>query len=227
MCSGLPGARYGHDMHNAPAIEPATTVDRVGREPFHPPMLVRLNELPGPLSVRQLSALDMVRPLDKHHAYYSRYAGTVQGRAHMVRRFVPHRTIACTLTACWIWVGGSFPGTVDVVSTSHFRTTMFGRKIRVFNRQTPQQQYSIVNGVQVTTPLRTICDIALLADDEWETVRAPLLIGNIMESYDLGVKDCLNILHANRFWQHVPRARQFFTTLEPGSVQDLMSSTAE
>ena len=204
-------------MHIKPSIETADTADHGSQESFHPPMLVRVEDLPGPLSLHQLSGMGMVRPLDMHHAYYSRYAGTVPGRAHMVRRFIPSRTIACTLTASWIWIGGTFPSTIDVVSASHFRTTMFGRKIRVFNRQTPQEQYSMVEGMRVTTPLRTICDVALLADDEWDMVDAPLLIGSIMQSYDLSVRDCLDILRVNRFWQHAPRARHFFSTLRPRS----------
>ena len=172
-----------------------------------------MRDLPGPMSLHRLTGLGVVRRLDEAHAYYARYTTTVQGRVRMVKRLAPSHVIVCALTACWVWLGGELPQTVDVVSQSHFRTVMYGRKIRVFNKQTTEQDVTTICGLHITTPLRTACEIAVLPNTEWEMTDGASLVCALMNEYRLTKSDCMAVLNANRFWSNGPRAKRFFSTL--------------
>lgn len=178
------------------------------------PTLITDMDLPGPLSLRRLAAVGAVYKLDETNAYISDYGNTLYGRGIIVHKIAPYNTVACAFTAAWVWVGGEFPKTIDIVSASHFRSLIFGRKIRVFNRNIPVEHRTTVGDLHITTPARTACDIALLSDDETTDMYAEDIVLTMMESYHFSPSHCLDILQANRFWTNAPRAREFFLQLE-------------
>ena len=177
------------------------------------PMMLHVGELPGPFSLHSLAGAGMVCRLDSDHAYCSSHASSVRGRARIVKHLTPHGVISCGLTAGWVWIGGNFPESIDIVSSSHFRSLMFGRRIRVFNRQTPEQQCLVLEGLRITTPLRTACDIALLPEREFQASRGSHTIARLMKEYSLTPAQCLSLLRLNRFWPNTPQARQYFEGL--------------
>ena len=97
--------------------------------------LLTHKDLPGPLSMARLTHFGTLHSLDQTNAYSAEHADTLYGRAMIALKLIPFGTIACALTAAWVWLGGTFPRTVDVISSSHYRADSHGRKIRVFNRR--------------------------------------------------------------------------------------------
>ena len=183
-----------------------------GRAAGLPPVL-QLKDLPGHMGMRQLIDLGIVRPLDEDHAYHVSYGLSVEGRVAVTQRAIPAHVAVCALTACWVWIGGDMPNSIDVISNSHFRSTIFGRKIRVFNRQAPEGQCIVVNGLSVTSPVRTACDVATLPDSEWQSGDCAAMVRILMDEYDVSAAECLDMLSVNRFWPNTPRAKQFFSRL--------------
>ena len=98
-------------------------------------------------------------------------------------KLIPFGTIACALTAAWVWLGGTFPRTVDVISSSHYRADSHGRKIRVFNRKTAPEHVIQVGNLRITTPMRTACDIALLTPGELNEHDACDVLCALFEEY--------------------------------------------
>ncbi|ROT87778.1 hypothetical protein [Bifidobacterium mongoliense] len=168
------------------------------------------SDLPGPLSLHRLAHMGAVRRLDDSHAYLSEHDDTLYGRGALMASMAPRRMSVCAVTAAWVWLGGQFPKTIDILSTSHFRSLIFGRKIRVFNRNAPASHLTTVGSLRITTPARTACDIALLSDEESADLYANEMVCSLMETYEFRPADCLAILDENRFWQNSPRARRFF-----------------
>lgn len=176
--------------------------------------LIKADQLPGPLSLNRLSELGVIHKLDAATAYRAEDALTLYGRAMVAAKVIPFGTIACALTAVWVWLGGEFPDTVDVISASHYRALVFGRKIRVFNRKAPPAHLSRLGPLQVTSPARTACDLALLPLDELSRHEANEMVCSLMETHHFRPADCLEILERNRYWQNAPRARAFFEYIQ-------------
>ena len=177
------------------------------------PPILQLKDLPGHMGMHRLIDLGVVRPLDDYHAYHTSYGQSVAGRVAVAQRAIPAHVPVCALTACWVWIGGEMPNSIDVISASHFRSTIFGRKIRVFNRQTPEDQCTVVYGLSLTTPVRTACDVATLPDNEWQGRNCAAKVRVLMNEYEVSPAACLNMLSVNRFWSNTPRAKRFFTKL--------------
>ncbi|KAB8288275.1 hypothetical protein DSM100688_0842 [Bifidobacterium ramosum] len=171
-------------------------------------------ELPGPLSLTILSGFGAMSRLDGNSGYQTNHAGTLYGRSTIVQKIAPHGTIVCALTAAWIWVGGLFPETVDVISRSHYRAPVHDRKIRVFNRKSPYRQIVRVGDLRVTTPARTVCDLALLPEHSSDDGTIGRIIMDVMMEYRVLPADCLDILGENPFWPRVAVARGLFEELE-------------
>lgn len=169
-------------------------------------------DLPGPLSLHLLSAYGMLSPLDNVSAYQVTHASTLYGRAAIAAALAPRRTVACAFTAAWIWLGGDFPNTIDIISRSHYRSVVHGRRIRVFNRKSRPEHIIKVGAMRVTTPARTACDLALLPSEEVDD-GADRLIEQLMLEYRVTPEDCLAILEVNRFWPRAPLARDLFERL--------------
>ena len=103
------------------------------------------------------------------------------------------------MTAAWVWLGGpDFPSTIDVISTSHFRSASVSRRIRVFKRLTLPEQIIKLGGLPVTTPARTACD----------------LVCQLMSAYQFRPNDCLQIVKEHRHHKYAGRARMFFESVQ-------------
>ena len=131
-----PLCRVGNSFYGLP-MNSSTALQRRHRSRARPivPPLLHSHELPGPMSLNRLSRGGTVCSLDGHSGYWSEHGDTLYGRALIVHNIIPSATVACMRTALWVWMGGLFPETVDVLSGSHYRTMRHGRPIRVFARR--------------------------------------------------------------------------------------------
>ncbi|KFI47519.1 hypothetical protein [Bifidobacterium biavatii] len=176
-------------------------------------------DLPGPLSLTALSDYGMMTRLDETNGYQMDHAGTLFGRASIAARIAPRNTTVCALTAAWVWIGGHFPDTVDVISRSHYRAAVHNRRIRVFNRKSPREQVMRVGDAHVTTPARTACDLVLLPEyQEYQGNGDAMdqIVVDIMLEYRVSADDCLDILERNPFWPRATFGRELFTAWSRG-----------
>ncbi|MBT1160630.1 alpha/beta hydrolase family protein [Bifidobacterium sp. SO1] len=169
--------------------------------------LLTERDLPGPLSLNMLISNGSLARLDSSSGYQRSHATTLYGRATILADMVPRNATVCALTAAWLWLGGTFPNTVDVISRSHYRAAAHSRKIRVFNRKSPSEHLIQIGGTRVTTPARTVCDLSLLPTDEPD---CGATICDLMTEYRVTADDCLHILDRNPFWPRASAARVLF-----------------
>jgi len=126
-------------MARTPAIRYGTVMDiamTLATGPLAP--LLRDGDLPGPMNLNRLADFGTLCKLDSANAYTLQDSTTLYGRATIVATVMPRNAVACGFTAAWLWLGGLFPETIDILSSSHFRTLRHGRKVRVFNRKAPR-----------------------------------------------------------------------------------------
>ncbi|MEE8758286.1 MAG: hypothetical protein SOH65_05935 [Bifidobacterium sp.] len=178
------------------------------------PMVLGAGDLPGPMSLTMLTGLGVLHRFDGSNAYRAEHAGTLFGRGMILAALSPSQTVACALSAAWVWLGGAFPDSIDIISSSNFRSMVVGRAIRVFNRKAPRKHLTAIGELRVTNPLRTACDIALLSDRERADIHASEIVCALIEEYRVKPSQCLALLEENRFWHNAPQARQFFMTIE-------------
>lgn len=176
--------------------------------------LLTHKDLPGPLSMARLTHFGTLHSLDQTNAYSAEHADTQYGRAMIALKLIPFGTIACALTAAWVWLGGTFPRTVDVISSSHYRADSHGRKIRVFNRKTAPEHVIQVGNLRITTPMRTACDIALLTPGELNEHDACDVLCALFEEYQVSLAQCMQTLDDNHFWPNTQPARELFTSMK-------------
>ena len=128
-------------------------------QPAVPPILFT-KDLPGPLSLNRLAAFGTLHKLDDSAGYWIEHSGTLYGRAKIVAEVAPFGTVVCSMTAAWVWLGGpDFPSTIDVISTSHFRSASVSRRIRVFKRLTLPEQVIKLGGLPGIPVNVQMCDI--------------------------------------------------------------------
>ncbi|MBW3094849.1 hypothetical protein KIH75_05770 [Bifidobacterium sp. 64T4] len=151
--------------------------------------------------------------MDGCSGYWADHGDTLYGRALIVHKMIPSATAACMRTALWVWMGGAFPETVDVLSGSHYRTLRHGRPIRVFARKVGREQLVKVGDLDVTSPQRTVCDIASTSRGAaGATVFADRIV-DLMHAYRFTPDDCEAILAMNPCTVSAPRARAFLNTV--------------
>lgn len=184
------------------------------KTPSVPPVLLT-KDLPGPLSLNRLSDFGTVTKLDESAGYWSQHADTLYGRAIIVSSLAPFGTVACNLTAAWVWLGGDeFPHTIDVISTAHFRSTSAGRRIRVFKRLTMPEQIIKLGPLPITTPARTACDLVMAPEDMPGPSGVNAMICRLMSAYHFRPNDCLKIVRDHRHHKYAGRARMFFESIQ-------------
>lgn len=162
--------------------------------------LFNINALPGPLSMKYLQTLDIVVRLDSQNCFSNEQTSTLYGRAAIAARLVPIGAAACSLLAGWIWSGGKFPGTIDVISNSHFRAAVYGHLIRVHNRSIEADHMIRIGSLLLTSPTRTACDLAC---DEHAYASCDQYIEQIsemLELYDIEPEECIQALMKNQRW---------------------------
>ncbi|MBT1175801.1 hypothetical protein JS530_09880 [Bifidobacterium sp. LC6] len=183
-------------------------------QPSVPPIL-HLSDLPGPLSMNLLAELGTIHKLDETCAYWSEHANTLYGRASIMSAIAPFGTVACTRTAAWVWLGGGdFPDTIDVISTSHFRAAVAGRRIRVFKRLTLPEQIMKIGDLVITTPARTACDLVMAPENGPDPSVANTLVCQLMSAYEFRPNDCLQIIREHRHHKYAARAKEFFNAVQ-------------
>lgn len=193
--------------------EPAAPV-APGAQPAPPPQplipaILADRDLPGPLSLERLATMGSVSKLDTRSGYWSEHADTLFGRAMIAYRIIPISAIACAFTALWVWMGGAFPDTVDVMSRSHYRTAQHGRRVRVFSRKIARRDLARIGGLGVTRPARTICDIVTIFGEEPDAEALIDPIAECMDAYDFSPNDCITIIDENPCMVTAPQARDF------------------
>lgn len=164
-----------------------------------------------------MSGSGVLHTFDTASAYLGEPADTLHGRGTICLQTSPAKVIACASLAAWIWVGGDFPSTIDVVSDAHFRSTLHGRRVRPFNRRIDSRHITTVGGMPVTIPVRTACDIALIQADARRSAdpsAARQTVRLLMDQYDFGAGECLDMLDADsRHWPKIREARTFLACI--------------
>jgi hypothetical protein len=178
------------------------------------PMLTSNRDLPGPLSMNRLDTFGTIHQLDDANAYLAQYSDTLFGRGTIMTKAVPHSCIACGRSALWVWMGGAFPDVIDIISSSHYRSLVYGRPIKTFNRRISPGQISTIAGLKITSPARTVCDIMLLGKHAMSDKQRKESAYAMLQKYRINPADCLDILDKNRFWPNIAQARQFFTMID-------------
>ena len=104
-----------------------------------PPPLLGNDDLPGPMCLNLLASSGALCKLDSVNAYSRHDSDTLYGRACIIATLLPSRSVACSRTAAWVWLGGTFPESIDIIAKAHYRALRYGRKINVFNRLAPNE----------------------------------------------------------------------------------------
>ena len=179
---------------------------------YLPPLLGDA-DLPGPICLNRLHSLGVVCKLDNDNAYSYHDSRTLYGRASIISTLMPSRSVACAGTAAWVWLGGMFPNTIDIISKAHYRTARYGRKVSVFNRQAPDEHVTDVGPITVTTPTRTACDLAMNCTPETQSPVTEIVC-MLMQEFRFRPDDCLQVMQEATHIRNAPRARQFFRTID-------------
>ncbi len=182
------------------------------KTPIIPPVLHE-RDLPGPLSLNRLARMGTIHVLDTSSGYWAEHANTLYGRALIVQTLIPFPTAACALTALWVWMGGDFPNTLDVLSNSHYRAMRHGRRVRVFSRKIAKAHMTSIGDLNITSPQRTACDIASMFSGCPTTTAFVDQMVDFMQAYHFNPDDCIEILNENPCMSTVPRAHAFFNTV--------------
>ena len=212
-------------MARTPAIRYGTVMDiamTLATGPLAP--LLRDGDLPGPMNLNRLADFGTLCKLDSANAYTLQDSTTLYGRATIVATVMPRNAVACGFTAAWLWLGGLFPETIDILSSSHFRTLRHGRKVRVFNRKAPPDHVIQVGPVRTTTPVRTACDLALIATDETKDVMHEVIC-MLMQEYRFRPDDCLQALQQSRHIRNASQARPLFHGIAGGAHEQIRRGT--
>lgn len=173
------------------------------RKPHLPPeddTLIRLNELPGPLGLSALSRMGILTALDDSTMYLSAQALSIPGRAAIAQTMVPLGATACTTLALWVWLGGTFPPNIQIVSHSHYRELVHSRRIVVRDRRLNDRDIARLGQLWVTTPARTACDIACENPSRLGDISPVNAVLELMNEFDVTPDDCLRILWDNTRW---------------------------
>lgn len=178
------------------------------------PMLVGNKDLPGPLSMNRLNEYGAIQQLDDINGYLANYSDTLFGRGLVMSNMVPRTAIACLTAATWVWLSGTFPDAITVVSPSHYRTLVYGRPITTAYRKMTPGHISQIAGLRLTSPTRTACDIALRPDDEIGARERGELVCSLIQEYHVDPVECLDIIARNRYWTNASQARIFFKSIE-------------
>ncbi|PJM74102.1 hypothetical protein CS006_02885 [Bifidobacterium primatium] len=164
------------------------------------PSVVFIDDMPGSLGLRRMVDDGTLSSLDEGSAYMARDSATLYGRAAIADCIVPFGSIAAGLLASWIWLGGPFPERIDLISGSHYRALAYGRQVRVFHRQTTAEQVMKLGKLRVTSPVRTICDLACMDAAGRASIDVDGTIVRLLAAYAIPAALCLQTLWDNQRW---------------------------
>lgn len=112
-----------------------------------------------------------------------------------------------------VWLGGTFPDSIDIIAKAHYRTLRYGRKINVFNRVAPSEHTIKVGPITVTTPVRTACDLALNCVPETES-KVSEIICMLMQEFHFRSNDCMQIMEDAKHIRNAPQARNYILAID-------------
>ena len=152
--------------------------------------------------------------LDSVNAYSCHDSDTLYGRACIIATLLPSRSVACSRTAAWVWLGGTFPESIDIIAKAHYRALRYGRKINVFNRLAPNEHTIKVGPIIVTTPVRTACDLALNCTPESESLVSEIICMLMQEFHSAPTIACKSCGRRSIFATRHRRATTFLRSTE-------------
>lgn len=155
-------------------------------------------DLPGPLSIGALGGMGMFAPLTCTDGYLPGKAADARTRAGIIAPELPCDMVACLWLAAWVWAGGPFPGTIDIVSTTHYRAPQLSRTVRVYNRVLARGHATRLAGLFLTTPARTVCDLACLGSVDG--TRRAVTVRRVMAAGSTTPDECMDVLRGNPRW---------------------------
>ncbi|MEE1295326.1 MAG: hypothetical protein UHD09_00380, partial [Bifidobacterium sp.] len=170
--------------------------------------LVRRDELPGPLAMHRLVEMGAIVRLDDRLAYRAPEGETRTGRARVVLELLRRPVPACGRTAAWVWLGGRFPDFIDVLGSRHFRSAIAGRHVHSWSRQVDDAHRGRVGELELTTPARTACDLALVDPDAPDAAAVRDLMDRLMAECGVRAEECLAILDTCSYLHTAPHARR-------------------
>jgi hypothetical protein len=166
--------------------------------------IIHARDLPGGLCLGTLQRSGTLIMLDPNAGYLVARTETLYGRASIARRLVPDTAIASGSTALWVWHNADgkmpLPSQTSVVSSSHYRTTAFGRRIIVHDRAISPSEIQQLGGLRITAPLRTACDTLCMAPAEFEKHVGLSVFLEFVKSYSIELEECRASILANTRW---------------------------
>lgn len=170
------------------------------------PTLLDTTHLPGPLCMKKLSKFGAFERLSIRSGFAHSTAKTIEGRCKILKKLIPRDSAACMFTASWIWLGGTIPNILDVISGSHYRVVPHDHPLRVFRRKLLKREQKVIKDLRITSPARTICDIALTPSKNiYDEIRKKDTIFNLIQEYETSFKECEKIINSN---PHFPGAQK-------------------
>lgn len=217
------------------AARPQTTRTERSARPISwnapPPAVVDLDMLPGRLALVQLVRSGIITPLDERSGYLTTLEHSVEGRARIAAALLPDDTMACMGLARWVWVGGPFPTTIDVISNSHFRADRHGRRVCAYKRRVPPAQRATIGELTLTSPARTVCDLGCHGavgnadDDAW-----PTHLRSIIDRWQVRLAECRAMVKSHSRWPGRKEGLELFDAMieaEAARMQAVMGPEAE
>ncbi len=192
----------------------AAQCENSNKPPEEFPTLLDVNHLPGPMCMKKLSHFGVFNQLTMHAGYSHKTATSTQGRSNIVSNLIPEESVACAFTAAWVWLGGDFPDNIEIIDYGHRRSKPCGREIRSFRRQLSEDDYVVVGKARITTPERTICDLAYAnkfneSYDPYRKQVASLLISH----YCIDLQKCKQIIENNPYFPGSVHARNWLQNI--------------
>ena len=168
--------------------------------------IIRVRDLPGPMAMQTLIDLGMLQRLSSGAAFLPRMALTLEQRADIAGAVMPNHTIACLELAAWIWLGGEFPTTLDVITPARFNSFGLSGAFTAHDWRIRCKETREISDMRTTTPLRTICDLACcdaedsIAADEAQRI---VIIERLMREFRIRPAQCLRSIQQRlRFTGH-------------------------
>ena len=156
--------------------------------------------------MKKLSKFGAFERLSIRSGFAHSTAKTIEGRCKILKKLIPRDSAACMFTASWIWLGGTIPNILDVISGSHYRVVPHDHPLRVFRRKLLKREQKVIKDLRITSPARTICDIALTPSKNiYDEIRKKDTIFNLIQEYDTSFKECEKIINSN---PHFPGAQK-------------------
>ena len=168
--------------------------------------IIRVRDLPGPMAMQMMIDLGMLCRLSSGAAFQPGMALTPEQRAGIAGAVMPNHTIACLELAAWIWLGGEFPTTLDVITPARFNAFGLDGAFTAHDWRIRCKETREISDMRTTTPLRTICDLACcdaedsIAADEAQRI---VIIERLMREFRIRPTQCLRSIQQRlRFTGH-------------------------